>query len=81
MLERREPADEWPPEKNAERKSAGRKSTARVKDVQVEPSMAADFTVSIFIILICHPNNLNTWGFLGCCKQREETSHKCPTYI
>jgi len=58
MLERREPANEWPPEKNTERKPAGRKSTARVKDVQVEPSMAADFTVSIFIILLCHPNNL-----------------------
>jgi hypothetical protein len=46
MLEKREPA-KWPPEntERTQRKPAGRKVTARVKDV--EPSMAADFTVSI----------------------------------
>jgi hypothetical protein len=76
MLEKRESANEWPPEKNTERKTTGRKSTARVKEV--EPSMAADFTVSVFINLICRPNN--TWEFLGCCKQREETSSKSLNY-
>ena len=52
MLEKkREPGNEWRPEKNTERKPAGRKVTARVNNI--EPSMAADFTVSILIILIC----------------------------
>lgn len=49
MLKKKESADEWPPEKNTERRTSGRKCTARVKDV--DPSMAADFTVSIFITL------------------------------
>lgn len=50
MLEKRETNNEWPPEKNTERKPVGRKVTARVKDVDIEPSMAADFTVSSFLI-------------------------------
>ena len=43
--------DEWPPEKNTARKPAGRKVTVRDKDI--EPSMAADFTVGILINLMC----------------------------
>jgi hypothetical protein len=47
MLQKKE-NDEWPPETNTARKTAGRTrkvtATARVKDI--EPSMAADFTAS-----------------------------------
>ena len=76
MLEKRE-TDKWQPEKNTERKPAGRKVTARAKDVQVEPSMAADFTVNAVL-----PNNtLLKWELLGCCNQREETSPKSLAYI
>lgn len=52
MIEKKDTqaVNKWLPEKNTERKPAGRRVTARVKDI--EPSMAAaDFTVSIFLIL------------------------------
>jgi hypothetical protein len=58
MLQQKQTAsDEWPPENNTGRKPAGRKVTARVKDSDIEPSMAlaADFTVSILTILMCLP--------------------------
>jgi hypothetical protein len=45
MIDKRD-TNEWPSEKNtAGTKQAGRKVTARIKDI--EPSMAADFTVGI----------------------------------
>jgi hypothetical protein len=53
MLEKRD-SDEWPQsDKNMERKPAGRKITATRRVTDIEPSMAADFTVGISIILIC----------------------------
>ena len=43
---------EWSREKNTGRKPVGRKVTLRVKDI--EPSMAANFTVGFFInIMLC----------------------------
>jgi hypothetical protein len=55
VLEKKETDElEWSLEKNTLRKSAGRKVTATASK-DVEPSMAADFTVGILIILMCLP--------------------------
>lgn len=56
MLENRD-ADDWPAEKNPAlgKKPAGRRVTAAsVKELEIEPSMAADFTVSILSCLRIH---------------------------
>jgi hypothetical protein len=98
VLEKKE-TEEWPADKNTARKPAGRKVTVARISKEIEPSLAADFTVSILIILMPEcgsapayyygPFKVQTirskllkWELLlGCCKQREEASPKCLTYI